>query len=190
MFKKYIIPILLWAILLTGAHPAVAAEVYGPNVKLRNGHILVTTGLNLDPQSIEDIKKGVSKDIVFYIDLFRGWNNWPDEFVLGITVAQTLRCDPVKKEFIALSKRGGEEVTKRFESCDELINWTMSLPDEKLTSTAELRPETPYYVKTTVESRLRRLPSFFRLLFFFVKETEFKMEAESKRFTINEKETQ
>ena len=39
-------------------------------------------------------KNGIAKEITFYIDLFRVWNMWPDEFVLGKTIVKTLRVDP------------------------------------------------------------------------------------------------
>ncbi|MCK4911119.1 MAG: DUF4390 domain-containing protein [Thermodesulfovibrionales bacterium] len=186
MLKRYIISLILSATLLVASALPSHAEVYGPNVKTRNNTILVSTGMNLDEKSIEEINKGVSKDIVFYIDLFRQWRGWPDEFVLGVSVAQTLRCDPVKKEFIAVSKRGGNEVTKRFETCDQLISWTMSLPDEKIASVAGLDPEAKYYVVTTVESRIRRIPKFIKRVLFFIPDTEFRVEAESKVFVLGE----
>ena len=29
------------------------------------------------------LKRGISKEITFYIDLFKVWNIWPDEFIAG-----------------------------------------------------------------------------------------------------------
>jgi len=188
MLKRYLIlSILLIAVSFASMVPtlALASDIYGPNVKLRGDSVLVTTGLNLDEKSIEDIQKGVSKEIVFYIDLFRVWNRWPDEFVLGSTIAHTLHCDPVKKEYTAETLRGNRLTTKRFESCKQLISWTMSLPDEVLAAATVLEAEAEYYVKTTVESKLRSMPSFTKLLFFFVPEAEFQMEKSSETFKAN-----
>jgi len=186
MLKRFIISIVLAATLLVAAVLPSHAEVYGPNVKIRNNHILVSTGMNLDEKSIKEINKGVSKDIIFYIDLFRQWNIWPDEFVLGVTVSQSLHCDPVRKEFTAVSKRGDSEVTKRFETCDQLISWTMSLPDEKIANRAGLDREAKYYVVTTVESRIRRIPKFIKKVLFFIPDAEFRVKAESKTFVLGE----
>ena len=182
MLNKYIISSIILTVLAVLPGPALASDIYGPNVELRNGSVQVTTGLRLDEKSIAEINKGVSKEIVFYIDLFRAWDRWPDEFVLGLTIAQNLRCDPVKKEYVVLTTRKDESTTRRFESCDQLLSWTMSLPDEWVTSLAGLDPEGRYYTKTTVESRLRRLPAYLRLLLFFVPETEFRLEKDSGLF--------
>lgn len=186
MLKRFIISLVLSAAFLAASVLPSHAEVYGPNVKIRNKTILVSTGMNLDEKSIEEIKKGVSKDIVFYIDLFRQWRIWPDEFVLGVSVAQTLRCDPVKKEYTAVSKKGDSEVTKRFETCGQLISWTMSLPDEKIANVAGLDPKARYYVVITVESRIRRIPKFIKKVLFFIPDAEFRVKAESEIFVLGD----
>ncbi len=186
MLNRYIISALIVATMLLAAAAPSPAEVYGPNVKIRNNHILVSTGMNLDQKSIDEITKGVSKDIVFYVDLFRQWRWWPDEFVIGISVSQALRCDPVKKEYTTVAIRGGKEIKKRFESCEQLISWTMSLPDEKLANIAVLDKEAKYYVVTTVESRIKRIPSFIKKVLFFVSDTEFKVKGQSEAFVVGE----
>ncbi len=186
MLKSFIISFVLAVALLVAAVLPSHAEVYGPNVKTRGNSILVSTGMNLDEKSIKEINKGVSKDIVFYIDLFRQWRVWPDEFVLGVTVSQTLHCDLVKKEFTAVSKRGDDEVTKRFETCDQMISWTMSLPDEKIANKSGLDPEAKYYVVTTVESRIRRIPKFIKRVLFFLPDAEFRVKAQSKTFVLGD----
>ncbi len=186
MLNRYIISALIALTILLAAAANSSAEVYGPNVKIRDNTILVSTGMNLDQKSIDEITKGVSKEIVFYVDLFRQWRWWPDEFVIGISVSQALRCDPVKKEYSAVSIRGGKEIKKRFESCEQLINWTMSLPDEKLANIAVLDKEAKYYVVTTVESRIKRIPSFIKKVLFFVSDTEFKVKGKSETFVVGE----
>ena len=188
MLNRYIISMVFAAALLAAHALPSYAEVYGPNVKTRGNSILVSTGMNLDEKSIGEINKGVSKDIVFYIDLFRQWRGWPDEFVIGVTVSQTLHCNPVKKEYTAISRRGDEVVEKRFEACDQMINWTMSLPDEKIANKAGLDLEARYYVVTTVESRIRRIPKFLKRVLFFIPDTEFRVEAESEVFVLGDEE--
>ena len=186
MLNRYIISTLIAVTLFLVASMPVSAEVYGPNVKIRNNTILISTGMNLEEKSIDEITKGVSKDIVFYVDLFRRWRWWPDEFVIGISVSQALHCDPVKKEYTVVSIRGDEEIKKRFESCEQLLNWTMSLPDQKLATVAGLDEEAKYYVVTTVESRIKRIPSFIKKFLFFVGDSEFKVKAKSDYFLVGE----
>lgn len=151
-----------------------AAEIKGPDVSLRDRNIIVSTSLNLSNGELDEIKQGIAKEIVFYIDLFRVWNYWPDEFILGKTFTNTLRCDPVKKEYIAASLSGTTLTEKRFRSCEALLKWTLEIKDLRLTNTSELPPD-KYFVEVRVESRLRRLPPVIGSLFFFVRETEFEL---------------
>ena len=168
-------------------------DIIGPSVAIKEGGIFVSSGLRLDEQGIRDLKNGISKEIILYIDLFRVWPNWPDEFVLGNTITRTLRCDPVKKEYIASSLWGTTLTEKRFRSCETLTLWALSVPEFKLSGTAEIeraRPETAgghaspdeYFVRVTAEGRLRRLPPVIGYLFFFVREKEFSVRRDSERF--------
>jgi len=188
MIRKLAIFILL-IVLFPGLSVAEAqhAQVQGPNVKVREGSILVSTGLSLGKDYISDIKKGVPKEINFYIDLFRAWEPWPDEFVLGTTVSRTLKCDPVKKEFTASSVSSTENVERRFKSCDSMIQWALSVPEAWLPNISELAPG-EYFVRVTAESRLRRLPPFINLMFFFVREVEFSVQEDSPKFPLNYKD--
>jgi hypothetical protein len=188
MLIRYIksIPLAI-ALVMVLALP-VHAEIYGPHVKQRNNIILVSTGMNLNEKSIDEIKKGVSKVIVFHIDLYRKWRAWPDEFVTSTSVSQSINCNPVKKEFKVVSVRGRDKVEKRFESCEQLLSWSMSLPDEKLSSITVLEKDATYYVRTTVESKIRKIPRVIKSVLFFVSDTEFKLTAESEVFLINQEE--
>lgn len=180
----FIISIALLLFSLCLSANAFAASVLGPNVKVREGNIIVSTGAQLDEKYMEEIRKGVPKEINFYIGLFRAWDNWPDEFVLGNTVTRTLRCDPVKNEFIATTLSHTRHEERRFNTCDKMISWALTIPEAWLTNINELAPG-EYFVRVNVESRLRRLPPFINLLFFFVKEVEFSVEEDSPFFPLN-----
>jgi hypothetical protein len=170
-------------LLLILALPLEAAEIKDLRAEVREKKIMVSASLSLDKNQVDAIMDGGSKEITFYFDLFRGWRVWPDEFILGKTFTQTLRCDHVKKEYIAQSLSGFKLREKRFTNCRSLIEWALHIPEFQLTNTSELDPA-PYKVKATVESRLRRLPPFINLLFFFVKETEFEVSKDSIYFQI------
>lgn len=165
---------LLYLLVLICLLPAAlhAAEVKGPETAVRENNIVVSTGLALEGRELSDFAGGVQKEIVFYIDLFKVWNYWPDEFVLGRKFVNTLKCDPVKKEYIASSLSGGTLTEKRFPDCAPLIDWALNVRGLRLTNVAELEPG-DYFVRVTVESRLRTLPPVISSLFFFIKEKEF-----------------
>ena len=175
-----IIHALLMAIFVS---PCYAAELQGPYAKVRDKTILVSTSLRLDQERAEEVRKGVTKEIIFYIDLFRVWEKWPDEFVLGRKLTQTINCDPLKNENRATSTMGNRSLQRRFSTCDELMDWALSLRDIELSDLKELE-RAEYYIRVTVESRIRELPPFINLLLFFVEETEFKMTEESPSFPL------
>ncbi len=168
--------------------PAVAASgseisISGPEARVVNSEIVVTSGLVLDTKNLDDLKNGISKEITFYLDLFRVWKIWPDEFVAGKKLVKTLRCDPIKKEYIATSFDGATLIEKRFKTFESMLAWTLSLKDLRLISVRELQPA-EYYVKVTAVSRLRSLPPVIGYLLFFVPEREFKVLKDSPVFTV------
>ncbi len=172
----------LWA--LAAPPAALASEMVGPDVALDNGNIVVSASLVLDPEKLDDIEKGLAKEIDFYVDLFRVWRKWPDEFVLGRKITRTLKCDSVKKEYVASSLEGTALREKRFSDCPSLIRWALRIEPIRLTSTRELEPAR-YFVKVTAESRIKRLPSVVGYLFFFIRDKEFKVHNKSPEFTVN-----
>jgi hypothetical protein len=177
--------LLLFCFLLFFSSVARSAEIIGPETKIVNNEIYVTTGLLLDKKQLDDVKNGIAKEITFYVDLFRVWNMWPDEFVLGKTIVKTLRVDPVKKEYVAASSDGMTIVEKRFNELDSLLKWALSIREIKLTNTRELEPD-DYFVRITVESRLRKLPPVISYLFFFVPEKEFTKVKDSSNFSVGQ----
>lgn len=158
-------------------------EIIGPETRVANNEIYVTTALSLDEKQINDLKNGISKEVTFYIDLFRVWKMWPDEFVLGKTFVRTLKSDPVKKEHVATSFDGIFLIEKRFNEFESMLRWALNINDLKLTNIKELDAG-DYFVKVTVESRLRRLPPIISYLFFFVPEKEFKIVKDSPNFPV------
>ncbi|GAB4422427.1 MAG: hypothetical protein OHK0032_17920 [Thermodesulfovibrionales bacterium] len=159
------------------------AEIVGPEVRLANNEVSVMTGLVLDGKNIDELKNGVSKEITFYIDLFRVWKIWPNEFIAGKKLIKTLRCDPIKKEYTATSFDGATLIKKRFRDFDSMLGWALNLKDIKLINIKEIEPS-DYFVRVTVESRLRNLPPVIGYLLFFVPEKEFKVTKDSPAFAI------
>lgn len=169
-------------LLMLGA-VADAAQIAGPYVRNDAKGIYVASGLALDEQEKRELRDGVQKEIDLYLDLYRVWRMWPDEFVLGVRYTQTLRCDPVRKEYVATSLTGSKQRERRFTDCDALMGWALSIPEILLTHTGELDPA-EYFVKVTAESRLRRLPPFIGQMFFFVPQREFHIEGRSSSFVL------
>ncbi|MGB9715923.1 MAG: DUF4390 domain-containing protein [Thermodesulfovibrionales bacterium] len=137
----------------------------------------------LDEKYVKEIKNGIEKEYRFYIDLFRVWNMWPDEFVLGKLITRTVKCDPVKGEFIATSLDGNILVERRFKSFESMMKWALSINDLKLTNIKELESGI-HFVRITVESKLRTLPPIIGQFFIFLSENEFVVKKDSFNFRI------
>ncbi|MEJ2697133.1 MAG: DUF4390 domain-containing protein [Candidatus Sulfobium sp.] len=181
MSRLLAISLLLVCILL----PSLSAgqEISGPAVSIRNGDIHVRFGLVPDPKFIQGIREGIDKELKFYVDLFRVWEIWPDEFILGKSYTKTLKADPIKEEYVATSLDGNILIEKRFRSFDSMLAWVLSFKDVKLSGTRELEPG-QYFVRVTVESRIRKLPPVIGYFIIFLSENEFKIHKDSGLFTV------
>ena len=165
--------------------PLYAAEVATPEVRLLDSDIIVSSRLFLDEQQAQEVSGGVAKEIIFYVDLFRVWSNWPDEFVVGRTLNRKVKCDPVKKEYTGVSFDGSTVIKRRFSDCKPLVEWALSVTDMKLTNVKELEGG-QYFVRVTAESRAVKLPAMISFLLFFVPEKEFSVFKNSRAFQINQ----
>ena len=160
-----------------------AAEIIGPEVSFKDKEIFVKASLLLDEKYIEELKNGIEKQYKFYIDIFRVWNTWPDEFILGKLITKTLKSDPVKAEYIATSGDGNILIRKRFKSFESMTKWALAIDNLRLADTKELAPGI-YYVRVTVESKIRKLPPVIGYFMIFLPENEFRIKKDSPTFTI------
>lgn len=163
-----------------------AADISTVNVKIHDNDIYVSISVRPDSKFIDDMNNGLSKEFVFYIDLFRVWNLWPDEFVTGKKIVKTFKSNPIKREYVASSIDGNTHIEKRFKDLESMVEWAMNIREIKLTNVKELEPG-EYFVKVTVESKIRKLPPVIGYLLFFVPENEFSISKDSQRFQINKR---
>jgi hypothetical protein len=163
-----------------------AAEISEVDFKLNNNELHVSTVVRLEPKIMDDLNDGLSKEITIYMDLFRVWSIWPDEFVLGTKIITKLRSNPIKREYIAVSLSGNTSRERRFNDLEAMVNWATTLSDIKLTNTKGLETGT-YFIKVTAESTIRKLPPVIGYLLFFVPDKEFSVSKNSLPFQINKK---
>jgi hypothetical protein len=187
MSKKRAFIIILSALLLSELLAFIktgdAAEITDVSFRLSNNELYASTSLKPGPKIVEDLNEGLSKELSFYIDLFRMWNIWPDEFVLGQKIITTLKSNPIKRQYIATRVIGNVSLEKRFSDPESMVNWAVTLSDLKLTNIRELEPGS-YYIKVTAESRIRKLPPVIGYLFFFMPDKEFSISKNSQSFQI------
>jgi len=181
LFSAYFIYI--FCLLLFSSSVSSAADIAGPEVKTQGNEIYVTTSLSLDEKQLNELRNGIKKEYGFYIDIFRVWKLWPDEFVLSRSFVRSLRSDPVKMEFIATSTDGNTQIKKRFKSFESMLQWALSFENLNLVHIRDLEPGT-YFVRVTVESKIRKLPPVIGYFMVFIPENEFKIKKDSPYFTI------
>ncbi len=177
--------LLITALFLSVLIPTVTEgqEISGPEVRLASSDLYVSFSVVPGAKYVEEIKEGIDKELKLYIDLFRVWKIWPDEFVLGKFYSRRMKVDPIKKEYVATSFDGNVIIEKRFRSFETMLAWTLSVKDLRLTNTRDLDPG-EYFVRVTVESKIRNLPPMIRQFFVFLSENEFKIRKDSGVYVI------
>ncbi|GBD99393.1 hypothetical protein BMS3Abin07_01428 [bacterium BMS3Abin07] len=160
-----------------------AAEIGDVSVTINKGIISVSGNLILDDTQINDLKNGLQKELIFYVDLFRQWDIWPDEFIKGLKIIRRLKSDPVKNEFIMVSSIKGSTTEHRFNTLESLLSEALKFNNVLLSSTGDLLPGN-YFVKVTAVSRIRKLAPLIGYLLFFVPEKEFTVEKNSDIFVL------
>ncbi len=170
-------------LLFDKANVARAADIIGPDVRLIDNEIIVSTALTLDEKIMEELKKGISKEITLYVDLFRIWSMWPDEFITGKKIVNTMSVDTIKGEYEAMSYDGITFIKKRFKDFDSMLRWALNIRDIKVADIKGLE-KSDYFIRVTAESRLRKLPPVIGYLLFFVPERDFRIVKDSPKFSV------
>jgi hypothetical protein len=153
------------------------------SVSRENSLVTVNAELELGDSSLTDLSDGMQKEFIFYLDLFRVWSFWPDEFIHGIKIAHVIKSNPVKKEFTLKSRYGESVNEQRFNSLDSLLPHALKIENIQA-FTIEGLPVGQYYVRVTVESRIRKLAPIVGYLLFFVPEKEFTVWKNSAAFEV------
>ncbi len=187
MFKYktiFIYSILLYTLfLLLFSKTAYSYQINHVTININNNDLYVTTSVTPEAQFIENISDGITKELTFYIDLFRVWNIWPNEFVKGGKITRILKSDPIKREYYALNIHGNITVEKRFKDITSMVSWAFNIIDYKLANIKDME-HGKYFVKVTVESNIKKLPPLIGYFLFFLSENEFSISRNSHKFTI------
>lgn len=183
--------ILLWLFsalgLLIVAEPSSAADISSIGVRFSQNEIYVTATIKPDAQFIEDINEGLTKELIVYVDLFRVWSIWPNEFINGRRHLKTLKNDPIKREYVVTTIEGNIYREKRFKDPESMIVWAMTVSEMKLANIGGLEAGS-YFVKVTVESLIRKLPPVIGYFIPFIPEKEFSISKKSPLFQIPSKD--
>lgn len=183
LFSSLFIPTIILPPLVTQA-----AEISFLDVRLNGDELIVSTTVRLDQQFIDEAKNGIQKELLFYIDLFRVWKTWPDEYVFGNLIEKRITGDVIKGEYILNSYDRNRKriIEKKYKTFESMIKEMTELKGIQLINIKGLEPG-DYYVRVTVESRIRKLPPVIGYILFFVPEKEFSIFKDSNIFKIGPK---
>ncbi len=152
--------------------------INGPVIQTKEKSISVSFNIEVSPSYKEAIRSELKKEFNVFVDLFRYWNIWPDEFITGKKYIRTLSIDPIKKEYIGSSFDGEVFVYKRFKSFESMLKWVLDFKDAFTKDFQGLDPGS-YYVKITIESKKTGIPSLITDIFFLLPVHEIKLEKRS-----------
>ncbi|MCG6552951.1 MAG: DUF4390 domain-containing protein [Candidatus Magnetominusculus sp. LBB02] len=157
---------------------ATAQEVSGVEYAVSGTNITVSVALSIDDNQISLIREGLQKEFVFYIDIFRRWSLWPDEFIKGRKITRTIQANPVKGEYKVISSDENVILEKRFMSFNSMIKWALSVKDVKI-ETNVLDDEGQYFIRVTIESIKQKPPQVIGYVLFFVDDKDFKIKKDT-----------
>ncbi|MBF0536849.1 MAG: DUF4390 domain-containing protein [Nitrospirae bacterium] len=181
MRKVAILLLLLTSLIVV--RTASSEEIVGPELVLGGGVARVSLTLSLTGEQVALIRDGLEKELIFYIDLFRKWQLWPDEFIHGMKITRTIRANPVKGEFKVVSINETTILEKRFSSFDSMLRWALHVKDIQI-SLNELSEDGVYFIRITIESIKQKPPQLYSYVLFFADDKDFKIKKDSEDFKI------
>lgn len=136
--------------------------------------IVSSTLLGCFSKDFEDaIRNGFEKEITFYIEIYRRWSFWPDEFILSKKIQKTIKYDVMKKIYYTSSYDGLYLEEKVFDDHEIMKIWVSKITDVKVTPLSLFNPKATYFVRIKAESKFKKLPPILENLLFFITTTDF-----------------
>jgi hypothetical protein len=136
--------------------------------------IVSSTLLGGFSKDFEDaIRNGFEKEITFYIEIYRKWSFWPDEFILSKKVQKTIKYDELKKMYYTTSYDGLYLEEKVFDDYERMKAWISKIGDIKAIPLGLLNPKATYFIRVKAESKFKRLPPLIENLLFFITTADF-----------------
>ncbi len=182
---KYILIIMLTVMfqVVFPSDKAVAAQILGPDIKILNNEIIVSTGLFSLDELETTINTGIEKEIIFTLELLKVWSFWPDEFVVSKKVQRAVKYDKLREQYFASTNDGNSKEQRKFKDIKKMEAWVFTVLDVNIVNIKELEPG-DYYMRIIIESKSRELPPAIGLLLLLIPEVEMSLAKESDIFNI------
>ncbi|MBF0565313.1 MAG: DUF4390 domain-containing protein [Nitrospirae bacterium] len=175
--------LLLLALVILPPCRANAEDIIGPDLVFNGSTVRVSVTLLMEENKISLLKEGLQKVYIFYVDIFRAWSMWPDEFIRGKKIVRTIIADKVKGEYKVSSQEGDTILEKRFTTFDSMLKWAVNVKDVKFIL-SDLPEDGTYFIRVTVESVKQKPPQVFSYVLFFMEDKDFRDKRDSEKFTV------
>lgn len=181
LVRKATLAVILVLSVMSIPAPGCASDITTLSFRQINKDIVVNASLQLDEKMIEDLNSGLSKEIVFNIELFRYRKIWPNEFIAGKTLVRLLQSNPIKREYVGTSMDGKTKTVKRFKDINSMIAWGVSIEELRLANII-MEEDGDYFVRVSAEARMLTMPAVVGYILFFLPTKEFGVSKESSLF--------
>jgi len=151
--------------------PAFAQDARLVNLNISNTRDDLLIYFTVEGAFREKLKKailsGAPATFLFYINLYRVRNFWPDKNIADIKITHTIKYDILKKEFTVKRpwKNSKPVVTKSFQQAQKLMTEIDSL---KVVSLSSLEKGKRYQTRAKAEVSKVTLPFYLHYVLFFV----------------------
>lgn len=134
------------------------------------GHILVSAALDpgLSPQTEDEIRKGISKDLYYYVVLKQRQKLWFDEEKAAVTVKYSIKYNLLKQEYavtVRLPSGTTQSVFPDFERARGMVSQIDRIP---VAGIDRLRRRKTYLISVKAEMKAPQLPLYLDYFLFFI----------------------
>lgn len=161
-----------FAVVLLLAPPARGADerIDGLEVVQEDGRIYVSAALNppLGSPIDEDLRKGLAKDLYYYLVLKQRQRLWFDEEVAAVTVKYSMKYDLLKREYLVtvrLPSGTTQTIVSDFESARRLVSRVERVP---VADVRTLKRREKYVISVKAEMKAPQLPLYLDYFLFFI----------------------
>ena len=171
--RRSVLGVLLGVLVLfAGPHDASAGteRIRRLDIAHEGGRILVSAALDpgLPAQTEDDIRKGISKDLYYYVVLKQRQKIWFDEEKAAVTVKYSIKYNLLKQEYAVTARLPSgmtQSVFPDFESARRMVSQIDRIP---IAAIDQLRRRKTYLISVKAEMKAPQLPLYLDYFLFFI----------------------
>jgi hypothetical protein len=136
----------------------------------RDGRLYVSAALTpgLSSRTDEDLRRGLPKDLYYYLALKQRQRNWFDKELIAVTVKYSLKYDLLKQEYVVsvrLPSGTTQTILQDFAAARDLVSRVDQVP---VAEVRRLSRRKSYVVSVKAEMKAPKLPLYLDYFLFFI----------------------